>query len=227
LASLGIVGTDSVDFAAVSEELLERNQLQGEQAIVYLQVTRGANPRSHLFPPSTVAPTVYGFARRFHPHEDEQTAGVRVVLVPDTRWARCDIKTIALLPNVLARQRAFETGAAEAIFVRDGMAMEGTHTNLFCVTDGVVRTPPRTNYILGGVTRRVVLEICAAAGIQVHERPLEAEALIESDELFVAGTTAELTPVVAVDGAGVGTGAPGPVTRRLQHDFRVAVRSPG
>jgi D-alanine transaminase len=226
LEAVDITGCQSVDFADVARQLVERNRLTGGQAIVYLQVTRGAYPRSHLFPPPTVAPTIYGFAASFHAHEDEHAAGVRVVLVPDTRWARCDIKSIALLPNVLARQRAFDQKAAEALFVRDGMVMEGTHTNLFCVEGGNVRTPPRTNYILGGVTRGVVLELCSDAGIAAEERSIEAAALPGYDELFLAGTTAEITPVVAVDGRVVGTGTPGPVTRQLQRAFAEAVRKP-
>ena len=134
---------------------------------------------------------------------------------PDLRWARCDLKTVNLLPNAMAKQRAVAAGADEALFVRDGMLMEGSHSNAFAVLDGVLRTAPATNYILAGITRDVVLELAREAGIPVLEYPLLAAEVPLASELFMTSTTSDVLPVVRVDGRPVGDGAPGPVARRL------------
>jgi D-alanine transaminase len=203
----------------VAEELIRRNELTKGDAIIYIQVTRGVAPRLHQFPPPDTHLTVYATARAFEPKTDELEEGVGVVFVPDLRWARTDVKSIGLLPNVLAKQQAVESGAAEAVFIRDGSVTEGTHSNFFAVIDGTVLTRPRTNYILSGITRKVILELCERLDIPFQERALfEAEAR-RADELFLAGTTVEITPIVRVDGSNVGTGKPGPVTKRLQEAF--------
>lgn len=223
LAGLRIEGVRATDLATVCEELLVRNDLAGGDGLVYLQVTRGAAPRSHRFPSPAVPPTVYGRAWPYTPeHPPEQ--GGRAITVPDQRWARCDLKTVALIPNCLAQQRAREAAALEAIFVRDGIALEGTHTNLFAVVRGEVRTAPLTNYVLPGVTRAVVIELCREAGYHIAEKTILLEELRAADEVFVAGTTAEVTPIIALDERAIGTGRPGAITLDLLARLRGRAR---
>lgn len=201
-------------------ELIRRNGLQQGDAMVYVQITRGAYPRQHAFPGQRVLPTVYIETARLVSNRAKQAKGVAAILMPDIRWLHCDIKSVGLLPNVLARQTAVERGAYEAIFVRQGTLTEGTHTNVFGVQRGRVITYPRTNEILGGITRNLVLRLCRRLKIPVRQTGLRKNRLRELDELFLAGTTAEVLPVISVDGRSVGTGRPGPVTRRLQSEFR-------
>jgi D-alanine transaminase len=214
LHALRIRGAGERELGRVFEELLVRNGLEGADALVYLQVTRGSAPRTHRFPDPAVEPTIYGYAWAYSPAGAPEE-GARAISVPDQRWARCDIKTVGLIPNCMASQTAHEAAAAEAIFVRDGIALEGTHTNVFAVFRGVVRTAPLTNYILPGVTRAVVLELCAEAGYEVDETPIPMEDLYGADEVFIAGTTTEVTPVTDLDGRAVGPGRPGEISLRL------------
>jgi D-alanine transaminase len=207
---------------ALALELLARNGLGEGEATVYLQLTRGAAPRTHHFPPPGTRPTLYLSAAAFAPPWEARTRGVQAITLPDVRWSRCNIKSINLLPNTLAKQRAREAGAAEAVFVRDGVLTEGASTTVFAVLDGALVTHPNGPHILPGVTRDVVLALARAAGIPVHERPLRLEEREHFDELFVASTTLDLAPVVALDGQPVGAGRPGPVTRALQQAFYAA-----
>lgn len=213
-----ITGLSAADMGPVCEELLRRNNLTSGDALVYLQVTRGAAPRAHGFPAPPVPPTVYGYAapivRKFDPAK-----GVSAITVPDRRWSRCDIKTVSLLANCLANQEAQEAGAFEALMVRDGVVLEGSHTSLFAVIHGEVWTGPLTNYILPGITRATVLEICRASGIQSTERPIQLEQLCRADEVFLAGTTIEALGVVQLDGRSIGRGVPGPITQRVRELF--------
>lgn len=195
----------------VAEQLLVENGLTHGEATVYIQITRGSAPRTHGFPPASTSPTVYVAATPYTPQRCRTEAGIAVILVPDLRWARCDIKTIALLPNVLARQRAIEAGVEDAVFVRDGVALEGTSSNFFGVFHGEVITAPKTNYILPGITREVVIGLCAEIGVPVRERPILENQLEEAEELFLTSTIAEIRPIVRLDGRPVGTGTPGPV----------------
>ena len=223
LDAMKIRGVRAREMAEVCEALVERNGLADSDSLVYVQVTRGAAPRTHRFPNPPVEPSLYAYAWAFSPgHPLEE--GVRAITVPDQRWARCDIKTVGLIPNCLANQAAHEAAAAEAIFVRDGVALEGTHTNLFAVFRGVVRTAPLTNYILAGVTRAVVLELCADAGYEVEEAPILLDDAYRANEIFIAGTTAEVTPVTDLDGRAVGTGRPGEISLRLLELLRRRAR---
>ncbi|PAW90490.1 MAG: aminotransferase [Pedosphaera sp. Tous-C6FEB] len=219
LQALRIARPAGLDYSALCTELLQRNQLAEAEATVYLQVSRGAAPRKHAFP-AEVAPTVYGFAAPFANPVEKWAAGVKVITVPDQRWARCDIKSISLLPNVLANQLAQEAGAHEAVLVRDGFALEGSLSNFAVVMDGVVCTAPRSNYILPGVTRLVALGLCAAMGIPVKEFPTAESELRCAQEAMLFGTTNEVMPVVQINDRKLGDGQPGPITRRLQQAFR-------
>ena len=169
--------------------------------------------------------TVYMAASRFVHPPNEREHGIKAILVPDTRWARCDIKTVGLIANVHARQQASENDAAEAILVRDGVALEGTHCNLCAIFNGELVTAPANNYILSGITRQVVLELCGDLKIPVSEAPIFEHQLKAADELMIVGTTVEITPVVKVNDWQVGTGMPGPLTQKIQAAFRKKILS--
>ena len=205
----------------IHRRLLAENGLDDTPfSFVYVQVTRGVAPRGHAFPREPVPPTVYGFANPVvRPPRSRWEEGYSAVTVPDQRWSRADVKVISLVPNVLAQQAAVDAGVEDAIFVRDGMALEGTHNNVFTVISGTLVTAPASNYILHGITRGFVLERAEALGVPVEERAIPVEELREAEEVFFAGTSTEIRPTVEVDGRPIGTGRVGPVTRRLYGDF--------
>ena len=203
----------------ICPELLERCGLSEAESLVYIQVTRGTAPRSHRFPPIGTAPTIYASANPFDPPKAERESGVAVLLVPDTRWSRCDIKSIALLPNILARQMAEDAGAAEAVFIRDGIVTEGASSTFCAVFSGTLVTHPESNVILPGITKSVVLGLCSRIGIPVSERPIREEELQRASEMMLLSTTREIMPVVSYDGIDVGNGSVGPLTRKLQAAF--------
>jgi D-alanine transaminase len=213
--------------SAIGERLLNENELTIGEATLYVEITRGAAPRTHYFPPADTAPTMLVMASAFAPSSTRFT-GTRVITQPDIRWLRCDLKTVQLLPNVLARQIATEGGASEAIFVRDGAITEGTHTTIFGVIDGVLRTHPLDQLVLPGVTRDVVIEIAREGGIAVQEEAIRIDELSRASELFLTGTTTDVTPIVAVDGRGIADGSPGPVARLLLDRLleRMGIRIP-
>jgi D-alanine transaminase len=220
LAALRIDLPKPAALRGVAEELLRRNQLLGGDALIYLQVSRGAAPRLHAFPSPPVPPTVYMTVRAWPGHPPVLVAGGATALtVADTRWARCDVKSTSLLANVLAQQQAKEAGAHEAIFVRDGIALEGSHSNLFAVRGGEVWTYPACNYILDGITRVAVLGLAAAMGIPTRLGAIPLAELYAADEVFLTGTTTEVLPVVAVDGRRIGDGLPGPITAKLREAY--------
>lgn len=201
---------------ALSERLLRDNGLEAGEATVYLQVTRGAAPRVHAFPPAGTRATLYLSATAFQVPWDVRAAGVRAVTLPDLRWGRCDLKTVNLLPNVLAKQQAKDAGAWEALLVRDGLVTEGASTTAAIVMDGALHTHPLGPRILPGVTRDVVLGLARAEGLTVVEQPVPLDTRARWQELLLLGTTTDVQPVVTLDGQPVGDGQPGPVTRRLQ-----------
>lgn len=219
LKALRIPSPVNTDFAAIAAELLKQNNLADAEATVYLQVSRGAAPRKHAFP-AEMTPTVYGFAAPFANPVEKWEQGVKAITLPDQRWARCDIKSVSLLPNVLANQQAQEAGAHEAVLVRDGFAMEGSLSNFAVVLDGVVHTAPRNNYILPGISRLVALALCHTLEIPVRELPVLEVDLKNASEAMLFGTTNEVMPVVQINDGMVGDGKPGPLTRQLQQAFR-------
>ncbi|WP_199619642.1 D-amino-acid transaminase [Paenibacillus alkalitolerans] len=187
--------------------------------IVYLQVSRGAAPRGHAFPPSGVRPTVTAFTKDMARPEAALRDGVSVVTQPDIRWLRCDIKSLNLLPNVLAKQAASEAGAWEAVFHRGDTVTEGSSSNVAIVQDGTLRTHPANNLILHGITRAAALRIAGSVGIAVREEAFTLDELYAADEAMLLGTTVEIMPIVRVDDRAVGQGTPGPVTRQLHAEF--------
>lgn len=218
---LRLPATDFSYLGGIAQKLLALNALDATEASVYFQVTRGAAPRRHAFPLPSPELTVYGSVAVFDEAgaAQKRQEGIRAVTVTDCRWTRCDIKTTGLTANILASQKAVEEGAGEAIFVRDGVMIEGSHTNFMAVLDNVLVTAPLSNYILGGITRKVVLEICRKENIAVSERPIFEEEGRLASEMMVVGSSTEITPVIALDGKPVGGGQPGPFARRLQRAF--------
>ena len=210
---------DDLDqFELVFQSLLEQNGLADQEAGIYLQITRGSHTRIHRFPENT-KPTVYATTFPFASKWDQLENGVKVITAEDIRWLRCDIKSISLLPNVLYAQKADEHDAAEAIFIRNDIVTEGTHSSFMVVKNGVVYTHPDSNLILPGITKKVVIEICRANGIQVIEEGIQASELTSMDEMMILGTGSEVTPVVQIDENLVKDGKTGPVTRFIQGKF--------
>jgi D-alanine transaminase len=208
------IEVDASFYAAVSRRLLDENRLSEDDAIVYAQVTRGAAPRTHAFPPAGTPPTIFAFARASDPPPAAESSAA--ILVSDERWARCNIKSVMLLPNILAAQAAKEAGAIDALFVRDGLVLEGTKANLFLVKGGIVRTAPNGPWILPGVTRAATLEAARRLGQAVEERAFTVEELFAADEVFLASTSLWTHPLTRVGGRPVGGGKPGPVCERLR-----------
>jgi len=198
--------------------LLERNNLQGKQAGVYCQVTRGANMRIHSIP-SNPSPTVYAFSFELPSCTENFQNGIKVITHEDIRWHRCDIKSIALLPNIMLFNQAVENGAGECMLIRNGLVTEATHSNVLAVKKDQVITHPLTNMVLPGITRKAIEEICAKKHIDFIEKPISEEGLFEVDELMIASTGSEITPVVQVDDRLIGNGKPGKVTQFLQKEF--------
>lgn len=202
----------------IHDHLLQENGLAApdSDATVYIQITRGCAPRTHAFPQPRCEPTIYAFASPFRIPTELRRKGVAAITHPDIRWARCDIKSINLLPNVVAKQRAVEAGTWESVLVRDGVITEGSSTNVFGVIDGELRTYPRSNYILPGITRDVVLRIARELGIPIGERPIFFDEIGRLEELFLTGTTTDVQPIVTLDGRTVGDGAVGGVVTAIQ-----------
>ena len=226
LASSRINFSSFDEIEKVINELIKKNEFEDEEHLfIYLQITRGAYfPRQHHFPPADVEPTFFLSVVPFKRHEEELKNGIKVILEEDIRWTRCDIKSTMLMPNVLARQRALEQNAVEAVFVRNGFITEGTHTSFCAVKNGKLYTPPlspngvlRTNYILDGITRKIILEICGKEEIPISETEIKADELKSFDEIMLLGTISEVMPVVRVDEWQVGDGKPGTVTLELQY----------
>jgi D-alanine transaminase len=205
----------------VMRETVHRNRVR--DGIVYLQITRGVARRDHAFPAAATAPSVVVTARTldFAGNERTAAAGIAVVTVPDNRWERVDIKSVSLLPNVLAKQAAREQGAKEAWFVdRAGRVTEGSSTNAWIVTrDGEVVTRPADNGILRGITRTVLIEVLNAQGLTFRERAFTVEEAYGAREAFVTSASMIVMPVVRIDGQPIGNGAPGLLASALRRDF--------
>ena len=202
----------------VLQETLRRNRVRN--GIVYLQVTRGAARRDHPFPAGDTPPSVVVTARSISAAKSEATArkGVAVVTVPDIRWGRCDIKTVGLLPNVLAKQAARERGAYEAWMVDEmGLVTEGSSTNAWIVDeDGKLRTRDTQANILRGITRTALMALIAEEGLELDERPFSVDEAKRAKEAFFTAAGAFVMPAVSIDGVKIGNGRPGPITTRLR-----------
>lgn len=207
----------------VSRQLIEKNAI-GEGHI-YMQVTRGVAPRVHHFPEPTVSSVVTAYAVNSPRPVAKIKNGVPVKSVEDVRWLRCDIKSLNLLGNVLAKQEAHEAGCVEALLHRSGVVTEGSSSNMFGVKDGMLYTHPATNLILNGITRQVLLGLCKELGIPVEEKAFTLDEAFEMDEFFLTSTTSEVMPVTSIDGRLIGDGQPGEWTVKLQQAFTLQTPS--
>lgn len=206
------------DLKDIFSELLLRNELNGKHAGVYLQITRGVNGRVHHFP-KEIKPTIYAFAFELPSATEKLQKGIKVITHEDIRWLRCDIKSVSLLPNTMLYNQAVEAGAGECILIRNGKVTEATHSSVMGIKSGTLITHPLSNLVLPGITRKVVLEICVQNNISIEERAFSEKELYKMDELFIAGTGSEITPVVEINETTVGNKKPGEVTRLIQQKF--------
>lgn len=203
------------EWSSLLAALVEHNG-GGDQA-VYVQVTRGAAPRNHAFPDDTPL-TVFAMSKLLAERLEPPPVGA--VTRPDNRWGRCDIKSTALLANVLLRQQAVEVGASEALLLRDGQLTEGAASNVFVVREDFVVTPPKGPAILPGITRDLVIELAQAADLPCIEGRVSEAALRDAAEIWMTSSTMEVTPVVELDGVPVGSGHPGPVWKKMNGLFQ-------
>jgi D-alanine transaminase len=205
----------------VLRETVRRNRVR--EGIVYLQVTRGVAPRDHAFPKAGTRPSVVVTAKSHDSARNERTAaeGIAVITVPENRWPRVDIKSVSLLPNVLAKQAAREAGAKEAWYVDgDGKVTEGSSSNAWIVTtDGKVVTRPAETGILRGITRSVLIEVLKEQNLQLDERPFTVDEAFAAREAFVTSASQIVMPVISIDGRPIANGAPGLVASALRREF--------
>jgi D-alanine transaminase len=218
LKETGIAWNDVEFFPFIAEELIKRNSLIGKTSMVYIEVTRGAAKRSHYFPVPAVLPTVYANAWEFTVDEETAKNGIKVMLKEDIRWSRCDIKSVALLPNTMSFNNAYISGYMECAFARNGYITECSHSNIFFVKNNVLYTHPESNFILSGVTRKNVLALARSNNIRVIEEAVTSSE--EFQEVFITNTSSEIIPVTELGKRIVGSGVPGDLTRFLQEKFR-------
>ncbi len=201
------------DWKAIVETLVRRSNR--DNLAIYIQVTRGVAPRDHVFPSNTNA-TVFAMANPFTVTPEEQLQnGVALITAKDIRWQRCDIKVISLLANILAKQDAIQASAAEAIMIRDGIALEGAASNLFVVRGGVVFTHPKDNLILPGITRDFILELLDELKIRYTEQTIPKKWLYSADELWITSSIREILAATKIDGQIVGGGVPGEIWKAV------------
>lgn len=216
------------EWTALLNELVARNE--GEDQYLYLHITRGVAKRDHAFP-KDVPPTVYGMSSPLiAPPRALYEHGVAAVSARDNRWDRCDIKAIALLPNVLLRQLAVDADAVETVLFRDGILTEGAASNIFAVDHGVILAPPKDNHMLPGITYDLILELAQASGIAVEVGQFDEARIRKADELWLTSSTKEVQPITTLDGKPVGTGAPGPLfwkMHALYQDYKNRVMRAG
>ena len=197
------------------------------RAGIYLQISRGVAPRDHAYPPPDTPLQLFMTIRPVHEKPTElREKGAAAITVTDLRWGRCDIKTVQLLPNCMAKQQALAAGAFDAIFVSsEGVVREGTSSNLFIAKDGRLITHPLTEQILPGITRQVVMGICREERIVVEERFYDRAELAAAEEVFLTGTITEVLPITRIDGKVVGDGAVGPFSRRLYQQLLARIQA--
>ena len=222
LASIKInVGLQRSDWEALVVGMLERAPF--ETSMAYLQVTRGVARRDHAFP-KEATPTVFCMVSPFErPAAALRDQGIAVISVPDLRWLHCEIKSVSLLGNVLARQQAVDAGVDEVVQFRDGFLSEGASCNVWVVKNGALLAPLRNNLILEGIRYRLLEELAQAAGIRFESRQISQQEVEEADELMLTSATKEVLPVVKFNGKLVGNGRPGPVYAKLRAGYDKAV----
>jgi D-alanine transaminase len=218
LREIRIVDAEISNLENVCSGLIDMNQLNDCYAGIYIQVTRGSHPRNHSFP-ENIKPTVCIDSFRLSTRKEQLIDGIKVITRPDIRWLRCDIKSVSLLANVLMMQEAVESGAGECLLVRNGVITEGTRSNALGVKDEKIFTHPDSVYVLPGITKGAVKDICSENNIEFIEKSFTEDEVASLDELMVAGTGNEIMPVIQVNDVMIGDGCPGPVTRAIQKFF--------
>ena len=208
---------NEITFTKTMDELLDRTAF--ESGIVYIQVTRGESERAHFYP-DDMAPTAIAYSRRFNfPDQTKKERGIRLITVPDLRWKRCEVKSVNLLANSLAKKRAQRAAADEALLVGDSVVREGASSSFFVVVKGRVITHPLDEHILPGVVRDRAIGLALAAKIRVDERPIRETELLDLDEAFITSTTMGVMPVTEIDGRVIANSRRGEITTRLQQLF--------
>ncbi len=207
----------------ILNRIIHDNSLLDKDATLYIQITRGVYKRMLQFPSEPLKPTVYITPTIVDYDTDRQRTGINAYTVADHRWDRCDIKSITLLANVLSHQEAIEKGGQIGIYTMNDLITEGTHTSVFAVKGGKVLTHPANQQILSSITRKVVTNLCSNLYIDLIEHPIKIDDVYFVDELFIVGTTPEITPVVLLNDQKIGNGTPGKITQLLQAEFRKLV----
>ena len=202
----------------ILNQLLAKDH-NGDQS-VYLQLTRGVAPRDHGFP-TNAKPTVFAMANPMSaPESGWLNQGVEAVSLPDNRWQHCNIKSIALLANILLRQQAMDEQAMEAILIRDGLVTEGAASNVFIVTNNTIKTPVKDNHLLPGITRDVIVELARANQLSCEETKLTEADILSADEIWLSSSTKEVLPVTRLNHQQVGNGKPGPIWQKMYNIFQ-------
>lgn len=209
------------EWVALVERLIGTSER--EDQFVYLQVTRGVAKRDHAFP-TGIRPTVFGMTSPFtRPTQEQRTRGVEAVTMKDERWLHCEIKSVSLLGNVLAKQYAVDHGAAEVVMFRDGFLTEGSASNLWVGKGGTLYAPPRSNLILEGIRYGFIEELCREIGVRLEVRPVPEAEVRAADELMMSSATKEVLPITTLDKKPVGTGQPGAIYAKLRAAYDRAV----
>jgi D-alanine transaminase len=211
---------DRPRLAALIEEGIQKAGYA--ETVVYLQISRGVAPREKKFPAACAPTLMMTFREKPQVAPEKRARGIKALLVPDDRWAHCDYKTIMLLPNILAHQRALDAGKDDAIFYdrESEIVHEATGANVFIVREGRVATPEEGPKVLSGTVRRYLIDLAQRDGITIEERPVTVAELRAADEVFLTGTTIEVLPVVQVDDRVIGDGRPGPMALKFHAMFR-------
>ena len=198
-------------------------ETEGLDQLLYLQVTRGGTmERNHLFPAPT-KPTIFAYSAELKAQDNAK--GIRTITRDDPRWKRCDIKSISLLANVLLAQEALNEGVDDTILMHDGVAIEGSSSNIFVVKDDVLHTPPQSEKILGGITREIILDLAKTNNIPTELKYTSKESLITADEIWLTSSSREIRPVIEVDGQAIGNGQAGPLWHKINELYQAFKRS--
>ena len=224
LASIGIeVAMQRADWEYLVTDLIERSGLR--DCMVYIQVTRGVAARDHAFP-KQARPTVFCMVSPFvRPGAAQREQGLSAVSIPDLRWLRCEIKSVSLLGNVLAKQAAVDAGVDEVLQFRDGCLSEGASSNVWIVKDHVLLAPPRNNLILEGIRYRLLEELALQASVPFEARAISESEVDDADEILMTSATKEVLPITRYNGSAVGDGKPGPVYEKLRKGYDQAIRN--
>jgi D-alanine transaminase len=216
------------EWKAMFASLIEKSG--GGDLSIYLQVTRGATPKRDHTLPKVAKPTIFAMCNPMPLSEPpEAQKGACAITLEDNRWHACNVKAITLLANILLRQKAVDKGCAEAILLRNGMVTEGAASNLFAVIDNQLITPPKSNHVLPGITRDLIIELANANGLPCEERAISAEALRQASEIWVTSSTREILPIIKLDEQQIGTGKPGTLWLKMQtlyQNYKQLLRQP-